>query len=127
MKRARHDLFFIKKKQYLQLGVKTCCLHNLKEKQLTTVFSYVSKEELSVIQLNSPFFLLVLHRSVLIFKKRSFTFFFLFFCFFYIRGRIYVAMCLLIIFGRVITNKSSNFTTSSGRHQRQTKEIANTF
>ena len=35
-----------------------------------------------MIQLNSPFFLLVLHRSVLIAKKRSFTFFFLFSFFF---------------------------------------------
>ena len=32
MKRARHELFFIQKNRYLQLGVKTCCLHNKKEK-----------------------------------------------------------------------------------------------
>ena len=32
MKRVRHELFFIKKNRYLQLGVKTCCLHNQKEK-----------------------------------------------------------------------------------------------
>ena len=38
---------------------------------MTTVFSYVSKEELSVIQLNSPFFLLILHRSDLIAKKKG--------------------------------------------------------
>ena len=36
-------------------------------------------------------------------------------------------MCLLIIFGKVITKKTSNFTTRSGRDQRQTKEIANSL
>ena len=36
-----------------------------------------------MIQLNSPFFLLVLHRSFLIAKKRSFTFFFFFFLSFF--------------------------------------------
>ena len=36
-------------------------------------------------------------------------------------------MCLLIIFRIVITKKTSNFTTRSGRDQRQTKEIANSL
>ena len=36
-------------------------------------------------------------------------------------------MCLLIIFRIVITNKTSNFTTRSGRDQRETKEIANSL
>ena len=36
-------------------------------------------------------------------------------------------MCLLIIFGIVITNKTSNFTKRSGRDQRQTEEIASTL
>ena len=36
-------------------------------------------------------------------------------------------MCLLIIFRIVITKKTSNFTTGSGRDQRQTKEIANSL
>ena len=40
---------------------------------------------------------------------------------------IYVVMCLLIIFGIVITNKTSNFTKRSGRDQRQTKEIVSTL
>ena len=40
---------------------------------------------------------------------------------------IYVVMCLLIIFGIVITNKTSNFTKRSGRDQRQTEEIASTL
>ena len=61
-----------------------------------------------MIQLNSPFFLIIFHRSDLIAKKKKEFFF-------NIRGRIYVVMCLLIIFGVVITNKTSNFTTRSGR------------
>ena len=36
-------------------------------------------------------------------------------------------MCLLIIFGVVITNKTRNFTTRSGRDQRQAKEIADSL
>ena len=75
---------------------------------MTTEFSYVSKEEVECDSVEEPFFLLILHRSDLIAKKkRSF--------FFNIRGRMYVVMCLLIIFGVVITNKTRNFTTRSGR------------
>ena len=44
-----------------------------------------------------------------------------------VRGRIYVVMCLLIIFGVMITNKTNNFTKRSGRDQRQAKEIANSL
>ena len=33
-------------------------------------------------------------------------------------------MCILIVFGVVITNKKNNFTTRSDRDQRQIKEIA---
>ena len=36
-------------------------------------------------------------------------------------------MCILIIFGVVITNKKNNFTTRSDRDQRQIKEIADTL
>ena len=36
-------------------------------------------------------------------------------------------MCILIIFGVVITNKENNFTTKSDRDQRQIKEIADTL
>ena len=36
-------------------------------------------------------------------------------------------MCLLIIFRIMIKKKTSNFTTRSGRDQRQTKEIANSL
>ena len=36
-------------------------------------------------------------------------------------------MCILIVFGVVITNKKNNFTTRSDRDQRQTKEIADTL
>ena len=46
----------IKKNRYLQLGAKTCCSTIKSKKKLTTVFSYVSKEEFSLIQMNSFFF-----------------------------------------------------------------------
>ena len=36
-------------------------------------------------------------------------------------------MCILIVFGVVITNKKNNFTTRSDRDQRQIKEIADTL
>ena len=36
-------------------------------------------------------------------------------------------MCILIVFGVVITNKKNNFTTRSDRDQRQINEIADTL
>ena len=36
-------------------------------------------------------------------------------------------MCILIVFGVVITNQKNNFTTRSDRDQRQIKEIADTL
>ena len=36
-------------------------------------------------------------------------------------------MCILIVFGVVITNKKNSFTTRSDRDQRQIKEIADTL
>ena len=83
---------FHRERSILTVGCQSLLSPQLEGKKLTTVFPYVSKEELSVIQLNSPFFLLVLLRSVLIAKKK-------------ICGRIYVAMCLLIIFRIGITKK----------------------
>ena len=84
----------------------------LKGKNFCTIFSYVSKEELSAIQLNSRLFsfLLTLHRSVLIAEKQGKSFIF-----------------FLTVVMVVITNKTSNFTTRSVRDQRRTKEITNTL
>ena len=54
----------------------------IRRKKIDHGISVCFQGELSVIQLNSPFFLLVLLRSVLIAKKKkSLTFFFLFFLF----------------------------------------------
>ena len=84
----------------------------LKEKKFCTIFSYVSKEELSAIKLNSRLFsfLLTIHRSVLIAKKQ---------------GKIFIFFLTVVMV--VITNKTSNFTTRSVRDRRRTKEIANTL
>ena len=53
----------------------------IRRKKIDHGISVCFQGELSVIQLNSPFFLLVLLRSVLIAKKKEFNFFFLFFLF----------------------------------------------
>ena len=70
----------------------TLVVSTIRRKKIDHGISVYFQGELSVIQLNSPFFLLVLLRSVLIAKKK-------------ICGRIYVAMCLLIIFRIGITKK----------------------
>ena len=60
----------------------TLVVSTIRRKKIDHGISVCFQGELSVIQLNSPFFLLVLLRSVLIAKKkRSLTFFFLFFLF----------------------------------------------
>ena len=123
MKRARHEVFFIEKDRHLQLHVNACCLHNQKEKNSPRYFRMFS---LSVIQLNSPFFLLVLLRSVLIAKKKEFNFFFLFFLFL----NSWEDIRRNVSFNYLQNSdhkKTSNFTTRSGRDQRQTKEIANSL
>ena len=98
----------------------------IRRKKIDHGISVCFQGELSVIQLNSPFFLLVLLRSVLIAKKKEFNFFFLFFLFL----NSWEDIRRNVSFNYLQNSdhkKTSNFTTRSGRDQRQTKEIANSL
>ena len=93
MKRARHEVFSSRKIDTYSWMSKLV-VSTIRRKKIDHGISVCFQGELSVIQLNSPFFLLVLLRSVLVAKKkRSLTFFFSFFSFFKFVGG-YTSQCV---------------------------------